>query len=298
MPWWMKQKLQAEADEKEGSPPVAESGDSNLWDDLLDDGSEVEVEASVDEAPPQVVEEVGREAEPEAAPAEVVAEAPVEAPTPTAVVEEKVEVVAPPPAKTEVSQPQAPQPAPPTAEEIAEFQRRTMSALAAQYALPQEEAESFQLEPEKVLPALAARLHLHIYDHVMRSIAAQAPTIVEQTMARQQGARAAEDAFYSRWDDLRPHAAQVQQVAQMWRQMYPRASLDEAIEGIGQAAKALLGLGGMQAAAPTTAAPAMSPPPVPARPSARGPMRPVVKQTMSVEEQAFADLAKEFTEEY
>jgi hypothetical protein len=292
--WKRKWVLRAEADEgSEGAPPVVEEGasppdDSNIWDDLLDDeGSEPEVaETPAVEAK---AEEVGVEPEkpaatetPEPKPAEVA----------PAVVEQRVEVVAPPPAQV-VSQPQMPPP--PTPEQVAAFRQRMLDAVAEQYALQEDDASAFQVEPEKVLPKLAARLHANIYDHIMRDLARQAPQVVERQLHQRQAVQAAEDAFYSRWDELRPHAAQVQQVAQMWRQMYPQATMQEAIEGVGQATKALLGIT-TQGASEAAAAP-RTPPPTPARPAARGAPAPRAKP-MSAEEQAFADLAKSFEEEY
>ena len=287
-------KMMAEKDElSEGSSaPVGEealpSSDSSIWDDLLDDEPEVVAETEVEPAIASA-EEVGREPEP----APVVEEKPKVEETPkAAVVEQRVEEAQTPPVQV-VSQPAQPPPGP-TPDQIFAYRQQVLAAVEKQYSLSEEDATALQVEPEKVLPKLAARLHANIYDQVMNSLAQQAPVLVAQQLKDRQETQAAEEAFFSRWQDLRPHTEQVQRVAQMWRQMYPKATLQEAIEGIGQSARALLGLGGpvavQQEAVPTA-------PTVPARPAARGaPMRQA--KSMSAEEQAFADLAKSFEEEF
>lgn len=292
MKWW---KMMAEKDEmSEGSgAPVGEEAappaDSDIWDDLLDDEPEV-TEPEVEAAAEPVVE-VGREPEP----TPVVEEKPKVEEAPRAeVVEQRVEVAQAPPAQV-VSQPVQPQVQPgPTPDQILAYRQQMLAAVEQQYAFSEEDATALQVEPEKVLPKLAARLHANILDNVMRTVAQQAPMLVAQQLRERNETQAAEEAFFSRWQDLRPHADKVQQVAQMWRQMYPQATMQEAIEGVGQAARALLGMGA-QASAPPQVAPMA--PTVPARPSARGaPVRQT--RTISAEEQAFADLAKSFEEEF
>jgi len=305
---WKKWALRNEVVEgAEGStaPVVQEGGsppdDSNIWDDLLDEGGDEA--ASVDEGLGEATtaEEVGGEAETKA---DVVVEA--EAPKPAVaevapVVEAPVvEVaVAPAPAPATVVSPQpAETPQPTITEEMRQFARQqALAGLAERYKLSEEDASALQIEPEKVLPKLAANLHAAIYEQVLQRVVAEAPAFIESSLRMQDSTRKAEEAFYGRWGSLRNHEAEVNKVAVMWRQMYPNASLEEAIEGVGQAASALLGLGG-QVAAPVAMAVAPTPPPPPAGPSSRVGAVPPSRSKLSAEEQSFADLAKTFEEEF
>lgn len=284
-----------------GAPVVQESvsapDDSKLWDDLLeDDVAEVdEVEEDAQEATPEV--EVGGEAEK----TEEVAVA-VEAPKPAVaevapVVEKPEEVVAPTPAPV-VSQAPVEQPPPqeigPADREL--LRQRAMAALVERYALPEEDAVALQVEPEKVLPKLAANLHAAIYQDVLQRVVTEAPALIERTLTQRTETQKAEEAFYERWGNLRDRPVEVQRVAAMWRQMYPNASLAEAIEGIGTAASALLGLS--QQTPAVAVAPATPPPPPPAGPSSRVGISPPSKSRLSAEEQTFVDLANTFVEDY
>jgi hypothetical protein len=291
----MKWKLMSE--EKEGAegsaaPVVQEveepEGDSKIWDDLLDEGSEVE------EPEAEVAEEVGGEAEPKAA--EVVV-APA-TPEPKVETQEVVApVVAPAPATAEVV---SPEPAPAQEPTITEEARKAMrqqalASLAEQYRLSEDDATALQVEPEKVLPKLAANLHAAIYEAVLQRVVAETPALVSRSLEMRAQTQQAEEAFYARWGDLRPHGQEVQKVAAMWRQMYPSATLEQAIEGIGSSAMALLGK--TQGQAPQAQAAPSSPPPPPAGPSARAAMA-APRSRLSTEEQSFVDLAKTFEEEF
>lgn len=300
--WRMKQRLLAEADEGQGSPaPVVQedtsSDDSNLWDDLLndevDEGLEVAEEVAV-AATPEV--EVGGEAEKPAVAA-------VEEPKPELIaaeepkVVEKPAVVAPAPVQ-EVSQAVVePQAAPQMGEADRElFRQHALQQLATRYKLSEEDATALQVEPEKVLPKLAATLHEAIYRDVLQRVAAEAPAFLSQSLSEKTANEKAEAEFYGRWGALRGHEEQVKQVAMMWRQMYPKASLAEAVEGIGSAAAALLGIQ-PGAGVPSAQPPPPAPPP-PAGPSSRAGIAPPSKSRLSAEEQSFVDFANTFVEDY
>jgi len=302
----MKWRLMKEADEgAEGSAAepvgqedVGSSDDSSMWDDLLDDGADeaTEVEAAEPMEQP-TVEEVGGEAEtkPEVV-TEVVAPPPAEAVV-APIVEKPVEAVAPLPAEV-VSQaplPEAQQQFTPTPEEREFLRQQALTGLAQRYQLSEEDATALQVEPEKVLPKLAANLHAAIYEQVLQRVYAEAPALIERNLRAQEDTRRAEEAFYAKWGNLRQHEAEVQRVAVMWRQMYPQATLEQAIDGIGAAANALLGLG--QAAPVAAAPPPPAPPPPPAGPSSRVGAVPPSRSRLSAEEQSFVDLSKVFEEE-
>jgi hypothetical protein len=297
----MKWKLQSEAGENEGSAPVVSEdvgaeGDSQIWDDLLDDGADeaAEVEGLEPEANPAA--EVGGEAE--NAPAEVVE---VVAPAPAVVevapvVEKPIEVVAQPPAPVVSQVPAESEQPKVTEEQRAYLRQQAMSALEARYKLPEEDVTALQMEPEKVLPKLAANLHAAVYEDVLRRVVEEMPALVNYTVSSTSKAREAEEAFYGQWENLRDHRAEVQKVGAMWRQMYPNATLAEAIKGIGEAASALLGLSA--GATPPPAVPTQVIPPPPAGPSSRVGAVPPARSRLSTEEQSFVDLAKTFEEEF
>ena len=288
----MKWRLMKEADEgAEGSAAepvgqedVGSSDDSSMWDDLLDDGADeaAEVEAAEPMEQP-TVEEVGGEAEtkPETV-TEVVAPPPAEAVV-APIVEKPVEAVAPLPAEV-VSQaplPEAQQQFTPTPEEREFLRQQALTGLAQRYQLSEEDATALQVEPEKVLPKLAANLHAAIYEQVLQRVYAEAPALIERNLRAQEDTRRAEEAFYAKWGNLRQHEAEVQRVAVMWRQMYPQATLEQAIDGIVAAANALLGLG--QAAPVAAAPPPPAPPPPPAGPSSRVGAVPPSRSRLSAE---------------
>jgi hypothetical protein len=287
--WKIRNTLQAEAEAETAAAagPVGDDADSDLWGDLFTDDDEAVV-AAPGEQPEVVTEAVGEEAEPEVAPP-VVAEAAPTTPEPP-VAEMKPEAVSQPPAPP-VS-PEVPQPPQEqfTTEQIASWRQQVLGGLEQVYALDSDTASALQVEPEKVLPKLAATLHMQIYDQVMRAVAAGAPAFIEQTMSQKTAAQKAEDAFYARWQNLQGHRQQVNEVARMWRQMYPNASLEEAIQGVGEAAQALLGI----SAAPPPPTP--NPPPTPARPSSRT-VTHQAQSNLSPQEQMFRGLAEEFLTE-
>ncbi len=184
--WKRKWLVMQETEEgREGGAPVVPADaspqdDSNLWDDLLEDGAD-EAGEVVAEAPAAATpaEEVGGEAEKSE---EVV----VVAPTPAAaaaevspVVEKPAEVMAPAQAPV-VSQ--APVEEPPVQEIGAAdrelLRQRAMASLTERYALSEEDVGALQLEPEKVLPKLAATLHAAIYQDVLQRVVTEAPALV------------------------------------------------------------------------------------------------------------------------
>jgi hypothetical protein len=298
--WNLKWRLMHPTEEGvEGAPPVAEeavapAGDSNIWDDLLDDETMSDAGEELEASPAAEVAEVGGEAEPKAeAVVELVAPPPAEA---VVAVEKPAEAVAQPPA--EVVSPAQPEPAPqqqyvPTPEEREFLRKQALVGLAERYKLTEEDATALQVEPEKVLPRLAASVHAAIYQDVLQRIYAEAPALVQHTLQERDSVRQAEEAFYGRWQDLRAHRAEVEKFAPIWRQMYPQATLEQAIEGIGATVSAMLGVVQSQVAqAPPP------PPPPPAGPSTRVGSLPTPRSRLSAEEQSFVELSKSFEEEF
>ena len=177
------------------------------WGDFLseDDHDEDAVIDELEMPAPEV--EKAPEAEPEAKTEEVTEEVPEpkaaeeeskepEPPTeePQAVEQPVEEVVEKPP----VEEPQTPtEPVVQrTPEEIEALRTKAQTELRQSYELTSEEAEAMVSEPEKVLPSLAAKVHMQVYEQVMQGMVAQMPQMVKGLMDQDRQVRSHEEAFY------------------------------------------------------------------------------------------------------
>lgn len=141
-----------------------------------------------------------------------------------------------------------------------------MGQLERLYTFDEDTALKLQTEPEKVLPALAAKLHLDVMKTVMAQVNGMLPQVMQQQTKVVERETKAQDMFFGQWPQLRGYEKQVLEVGRMYRQMNPNAAPDEAVKRIGEVALAALGL-------PVAAAPTPPAPPAPQqgfRPSAPG----------------------------
>lgn len=259
--------------------------------DFADEDLEVKEPSQEDDVPETAEAEPEPKAEeptPEPAPP---AEAPVEEPAPEVVAEEqKVEeapkVVEEPPQPA--PQPQAPQL---TDQQRQELRGQAVIQLAGGYQLSQEQLDLIETDPGRVLPTLAAELHLGIYEHVVNSVMQQLPAVLGSFMQVREVSARQEGDFFKKWPELSKYKEQTLQMARMWREMNPTATEAQAIDGIGKAAMAALGLGNVSAipdAAATPSAPAFTPPAAP----------PVQRTTASSKPlNPFEELSKQWDEE-
>jgi hypothetical protein len=283
---------------------AAALSDSDIWGDLANEVDDIGAEL---EAEPAREEVVGGEAEPKST-EPVVAETP---PTTTPPAQPQVpttpEVIQSAPV-TQAGQPQAPtapvEPPPvtppyqfvPTPEQIEHFRTQVIDGLAKIYAISPDDAAALQLEPEKALPRLAANVHAQVYSQIMTEISQRAPAIVEQVMLSKRSAEKAEEAFYTKWPQLRAHPNEVTRAAMIYRQMSPQTSLEEAIEATGRMVHAALGIQFEGAPGnPLASAPPPPPPPPPAPASVRAAAPP--RSKLDPNAQAFADLATSWDSE-
>lgn len=162
---------------------------------------------------------------------------------PDALTQQAAEPGQPPVQPAQAPEAQAPQVDP----QVAETARKAaetayMQQLEKMYSFDDDTAVRLQTEPEKVLPTLAARLHMD----VMRTVMAQVQGILPQTIAQQtthaKRVAEAENMFFSKWPDLKSHADKVLQIGAMYRQVNPKASAEDAIAQIGQMTYAALGM--------------------------------------------------------
>jgi hypothetical protein len=187
-----------------------------------------------------------------------VADGPAEEPREPAVTEQPVALADAPAQEsqeeaalaTEVPQPpqeaQQPQFTP---EQIAAAEQAYMQQLASFYTFNEDDAVRVQTEPEKVLPQLAARLHMDVMKNVMAQMQAAVPQMIQQMQAVNTREQSAQELFYKAWPELKGFDQQVLQVGRMFRQMNPNASPDEAVKRIGEIALATLGMQRQQAQA-------------------------------------------------
>lgn len=284
----MKHKLEAEAAAEElppaaagaddpvegGAEPPVDSHDADVdeidWGSLVD---EDEVDAVDGELESQEAAESSDQPAPQEAPAgETEAEDGGEAEGEQQSEPEQTQEPKPEPAAAQEQQQQAqaqeqPQ-QPEVSPEQAELQRqalreRAVQELVQQYQLDEETAEQFEAEPAKVLPKLAADLHMRIYETVVPAIMQQLAPQVEQVLAQREAARSTEEKFFEKWAPLKEHKEQVAQIAYMWRQMNPQADEETALEEIGKYAMLALGyqLDGQAQQQEEPAAPSEPPPP-------------------------------------
>lgn len=185
---------------------------------------------------------------------------------PQAVGEEEKDVPAPQPEPT-AEQPVEAKPEEPKADQPQETQAKPdepvgeqpdqavlrakfVEELETHYAMAPDEVEQFNAEPEKVLPKMAARLHADLYDSVLRTVYAQLPQMMQTLNQAEQQISAGEQKFFAEWPELKDHQEAVGQIGAVYRQLYPNATMEEAIKTIGSMAMTQLGLQRAPQAAP------------------------------------------------
>lgn len=240
-------RLQAEAGEGQDLPGATpQEGDApaqdDRWSDFLLDEEPVDLEEEI-ETPP---------AEPAPAPVEEPAATPAEPEVPAQEIPEA---------------PVIPAQAPITPEQLAEYKANFQTHLTKQYAFSEEEVLSLQTEPEKVLPQMAARLHMEVLDNVMQHVYQALPNVIQSHTQSSLREQKAQEEFFGAWPELRGAEQQVLQMGQMFRQMNPKATPQEAIQRIGEITMAALGKKRATAPAAETFP---EPPPAPFRPAAPG----------------------------
>ncbi len=246
---WLLLEEAEEGKDLAGGPAEPQGGEdsSAKWAGFLLDEEEEPADLDDEESP--VTEEPAPDAAPEeSAPTQETPAAPEGQETPTA------PAVQPPP------QPVI------TPEQLKAYRTQFSEALEANYAFDEEQATALQVEPEKVLPKLAARLHMEVLDNVMQHVYSALPNVIQSYTETSTREQKAQDEFFGAWPELKGHDQQVLQMGQMYRQMNPAATPQEAIQRIGEMTMVALG---KQRKAAVGEAPAPTVPP-PYRPAAPG----------------------------
>ena len=218
--------LPGEASAPVESAEVSEDSSVN-WEDFISDSeSEVEGDELVVETE---AEGLAVEAEPE-----VVKATPPVAPPP----------VVPPQVATEA--PPAPAPVDPAAqaESYRGWREAHLVELEKQYALNEADAVAALTDPEKVLPALAAKVHLSVMENSMRAVQAMLPTMLGQFQQGNDLNMRAKNLFVSENPDLADpqYEGAILQLGQVYRSMNRGAAPDVAARAIGSLVRAAFGL--------------------------------------------------------
>jgi len=249
-----------------------------LWDDILDDSEDLGDDEGVQPEGADEGEKVPEE-EPVVPPAEP---APVVAPEQPTTEEQPAQV-------------QTPEQAQAMQEEIGVARGKVLDTLSTMYALTEEESETLQLEPEKVLPRLAAQLHLNITEALQAGIESQLPRMMQQATIAEQTKEKSVNAFYDAWPDLKgdDKEATVLRVMKSYRSTNPTATTEQIIREGGVMAMMALQLPiGAVGEQPAAVAPVRSDRPVqPAMPGAS--TVPVRSQSDNAFSQMFLDAIEE-----
>lgn len=112
-----------------------------------------------------------------------------------------------------------------------------VSEISKQYQMSKEDAEKFVLNPNEVIPRLAANLHANILQQavstVMQAMQQVLPQMVTQVQTQREATQTAEDQFFSRWPELKAHRDKVIATGRLFRSQNPNASMDEFIQQVG-----------------------------------------------------------------
>lgn len=233
---------------QEPSAPVEPSaGEANPWASLLDDSDD---SPPVEPQPPAPAA-TEPPTQPQGAPAEPPQQ---QAATPQEPGQLEQQ------ATDQQQQQETQEPQQPTPEQRAQAEQQFVAQLEKLYQFTPETAALLQTEPEKVLPNLAARLHMDVYKTVMAQMQGMVPQMVAQLTDFNTRETQAKNLLFSKWPELKGHENEVMEVGRMFRKVNPKADAETAVQRIGELTMAALGL--------TRAAPQGGPATPPAAPQA------------------------------
>lgn len=136
-----------------------------------------------------------------------------------------------------------------TTEQIAENQRKFNEWTAAEeakltehYTLTEDDAVAMATEPERVLPKLAAKLHMQVLQEARAQIMNMIPQVVKGVQMRETLETKAQGEFFGSWPELKGKESEVVQMGLMFRQLNPKATPEEAIARIGEMTMNALGI--------------------------------------------------------
>lgn len=247
-------KLFGVAGDSEESQPEGQESIFPDWENLFNEETQEEAEATEEE-------EKEPEAEDDKKPEETPAEEIKPETNPKPVEETKPEVI-PEPKKEE-------QPPQQEAFDVTKFQAELETA----YQLSQDDADLMLTSPEKVIPKLAAKMHMQVLEHVsalIQSVQQSLPQVVEQTSKQVSAKEKLFNQYKEAWPELvsKEHEDVVKESIQIAKRRKPNAPIEEIIDLSGKIAYAALGKD-----VPTVAAPASEKPKEKAKPRPHTPAK-------------------------
>ena len=113
------------------------------------------------------------------------------------------------------------------------------------FAFSEEDAEKLRDAPDEVIPKLAAKLYLDIYQTVTNGMYKVMPQVVTAVTEQKQAREALTKSFYGKWPDLnKPEYAKViATVSATYANLKPQATTEEVLQEVGEMAMAALKLG-------------------------------------------------------
>ena len=143
-----------------------------------------------------------------------------------------------------VAAPEAPVPAAQEPFDAVKWEQEQLGNLEQLYQLSEEEQQAFLTEPEKTLPKLAAAMHMRVTKSILNAVQSLVPQMIQQTQSMSVRENTARSDFFSVNSDLnKPEYEQaILQVGQMFRQVNPKATKEEAVKRIGELVRVSLGL--------------------------------------------------------
>ena len=133
----------------------------------------------------------------------------------------------------------APTPQPTTQEQPApkleELRKGEMDRLTKAYELSSEDAKTLAIEPEKVLPQIAARLHVEVFEATVNAVISHLPNIIENITQQRTARSAAEQTFYTEFPVLKDQKfrQQVEAGLQYYKHINPSATMEQAVAHVG-----------------------------------------------------------------
>lgn len=117
----------------------------------------------------------------------------------------------------------------------AQLREQEMTRLQGYYALSDEDARLAVVQPEAVLPKLAASLHLNIVDSVVQAVLSRVPEIARASQERERAVAGNETKFYNAWPGLNKpeYKDTVFRAVAAYRQLNPQATMEEVIRAAG-----------------------------------------------------------------
>jgi len=169
--------------------------------------------------------------------------------------------------------------------------------LVTQYALSEEQADKLLSEPEAVLPAMMAQMHMSIMSHVLAVVNEAQPAQFANYLQSQQRTQEAETKFKALYPDLDPKSEEVNQAVEIVKQRFPQANFEEKLKQVGLLAQVLSGkvpVVAQQVAQQQTQQQQVVARPRPASPAMSSAARAPVQTAQKSEWDLFIDSAKDY----